>query len=62
MVIVEAHDYFGVAVVESDGGDLDEDFGGAWGGHGRCGLGEVLETILVGDPLLDLGWERHGIV
>lgn len=59
VVVVEAHDHFGVAVVEGYGGDLDEDFGGAWIGHGRGGLREVLETILVGDPLLDFGWERH---
>ena len=59
MVVVETHYYFGIAVVEGDGVDFDEDFVGSWGGQGSGGLSEVFQTILGSSPLLDCGWEGH---
>lgn len=59
VVVVEAHYDFGVAVVEGDSVDFYEDFVWACDWKRGGGLGEVGETILGGDPLLDLRRGRH---
>lgn len=53
MVVVEAHYYFGVAVVEGDGLDFDQDFVFFGDGKGSGGSGEVFKAVLGGYPLLD---------
>lgn len=60
MVVVEAHYYFCVAVVERDGVDFHEDFVWARDGQWSGGRFEVFETVLGGDPLLNFGGRRHG--
>jgi len=59
VVVVETHRYLGVAVVDGDGGDLDEHLAGPGGGQRRGGEGQVVEAILGRYPLLDGGGERH---
>lgn len=59
VVVVEAHYHFCVAVVDGDGKDFDEDFGGAWGWEGSSCEGEAVEAILGGRPLFDCGWQGH---
>lgn len=53
MVVVEAHYYFGIAIVEGNGVDLDEDFVFTGDGKGSGSLCKLFETILGSYPLLD---------